>query len=83
MWSAQFKQWIRENVGDAMIDIRDGSRIVEHADPVIRIHPGWLAEHGLADVVQPDGSLTLDTAHQHRYAHRYDLGDGFHVYERV
>jgi hypothetical protein len=76
------QQWVRENVGTAAIDVRDGRRVVDHADDVIRISPGWLADHSLGDVIQPDGGLQLDSAGHYRYAHRYDLGDGFHVYER-
>jgi hypothetical protein len=85
MFTAQLQQWIRENVGDAAIDVDvHGRRIVDHADDVIRVHAGWLVDHGLGDIVQPDGGLVLDTAGRSRYRPvRGDLPGGFSVYERV
>lgn len=75
-------QWVRENVGTAAIDIRDGQRVVNHADNVIRVHPGWLTDHGLSEIMQPDRGLMLDTDGEYQYRHKADLGDGFSVYER-
>lgn len=70
--------------GTAAIDIRAGRRVVDHADDVIRVHPGWLAEHGLGDIVQDDGGLVLDSDDRYRYALvRGDLPGGFGIYQRV
>lgn len=83
MEQAKLTQWVRDNVGEVMLDLRDGDRFVQHADPLIRVNPAWLRGHGLDDVVQPDGRLVLDTAGEYQYAHRAELPDGFHVFERI
>jgi hypothetical protein len=82
MFSAKINRLVLE-AGTAAIDVVDGRRIVEHADPVIRINPGWLAGHGLDEVLQADGGLVLDSAGEYRYARRAEVGDGFAVYERI
>jgi hypothetical protein len=84
MFEAQLRQWVRENVGEAGITLDDhGHRVVEYADPVIRVNPGWLVNHGVSDIVQPDGGLVLDSAGHYRYTLRYQLPDGFNAYERM
>jgi hypothetical protein len=63
----------------------DGTRTVEHADPLIRVEAALLAcDDDLApDVVDPDGTLRLDTAGEYRYRHVYTENQNTHVYQRI
>lgn len=62
----------------------DGTRVVVRADPVIQVDTELLAsetlDHG---VIEPDGTLCLDTAGQHRYRFVRVESDRAHIYERI
>lgn len=62
----------------------DGTRAVTRgAEQYVRIRPKGLPALGLADVVQPDGTIQLDTAGQHRYRPIRELPHGSMAYERI
>lgn len=61
----------------------DGTRTVLSADPLIRVANELLDGELDTDVIEPDGTLRLDTAGEYRY--RY-VRDGFghtRIYERI
>jgi hypothetical protein len=62
----------------------DGTRKVERADPVILVAVEMLTATDLdPDVIEPDGTLRLDTAGEYRYRFVRADSDRAHVYERI
>ena len=83
-WQRAFAAWYIQYGGVPDIQTRDGQRIVTRdATEFIKTNLDNLPALGLGDVVQPDGTLQLDSAGQHRYRPIGELGDGFTAYERV
>lgn len=72
-------------IGDAtIVQHDDGIRTVSSAAPVIRVAAELLTQmHQGKDVIEPDGTLRLDTAGEYRY--RYLRSETPHVllYERI
>lgn len=75
----------RDEIGDAtIVRHEDGTRTVSSATPIIRVSADLLTQWGQAsDVIQPDGSLQLDSAGD--YIYRYLRSETPHVllYKRV
>jgi len=71
--------------GSAIITrLSDGTRVVTQAAPLIRVATSLIQHDGLdADVVEPDGTLRLDTEGLYRY--RFVRNDGQHwrIYDRI
>lgn len=71
--------------GDATIQRpSDGTRVVTQASTLIRVATELLAADDLdADVIEPEGTLRLDTEGLYRY--RFVRNDGPHsrIYERI
>lgn len=64
--------------------LSDGTRVVTQAAALIRVAVDLIQHDGLdADVVEPDGTLRLDTEGLYRY--RFLRSDGKHwrIYERI
>lgn len=62
---------------------QDGTRTVDHADPTIRIAAELLNGDLYPDVIEPDGTLRLDSAGQYRYRFARAESDHVHIYERI
>lgn len=85
MVSGAHEAWYLENGGSPAIERQpDGTRVVlRDATEFIKTNLGNLPALGLQDIVQPDGTLHLDTAGEHRYRPIGDLDWGFTAYERI
>lgn len=72
-------------IGDAvMVRHADGTRSVERADPVIRVSTELLTSpDNDPDVIEPDGTLRLDTAGEYRYRFVRVEDEHAHIYERI
>lgn len=73
------------NPGIAVVYRRmdDGTRGVWCADPFIRVATSLLESELEPDVIEPDGTLRLDTAGKHRYRFLRAETDHVHIYERI
>lgn len=84
-WKQAFTAWYL--VCGGIPDIQrhpDGTRTVTRdATQFIKANPHELARLGLADVVQADGTLRLDTAGEHRYEAVGEVDHGFTAYQKV
>jgi hypothetical protein len=71
--------------GEAIIrrDLRTNERFVDRADPVIRVAVDLLTGDIEPDVIEPDGTLRLDTAGKHRYRFVRAETANVHIYERI
>lgn len=73
-----------QEIGEATVHRRDdGTRFVTHADPLIRVSTELLNGELAADVVEPDGTLRLDTAGEYRYRFVRAEDERNHIYRRV
>lgn len=84
-WKHAFEAWyLVYGEGPDYVIEADGTRTLVR-DPVrfIKTNLDNLPVFGLQDIVQPDGTLQLDTAGQHRYRPLGELGDGFTAHERI
>lgn len=69
---------VDEEIGDAvMTQLSDGTVKVERADPLIRVMCD------LADRIDQDGVITLDTAGEYRYRFERHESDQVAIYRRV
>jgi hypothetical protein len=84
-WKAAFAAWHLVHGDTPCIDHRaDGTRVVVWDTPeFIRTNLTNLPAVGLADIVQPDGTLSLDTEGAVRYRPLGELDSGFTAYERI
>lgn len=70
--------------GEATVHRRDdGTRFVTRADPLILVSTELLTGELAADVVEPDGTLRLDTDGECRYQFVRAEDERTHVYQRV
>jgi hypothetical protein len=85
MIPAEARAWVAKNVGQPIIDFdEEGHRIAVDAPRVISVRREWCDTHyGLADMWQPDGTVWLDSAGEHRYEKVRDLPDGITAYQRL
>lgn len=72
------------HIGDAVI-VRhdDGTRTVSSAAPMIRVAAELLTQMHGSDVIEPDGTLRLDTAGEYRYRYLRSETPQVLLYERV
>lgn len=85
MISAEAREWMAKNIGQPIIDWdENGARIAVDAPPLMAVRREWCDNHfGLGAMWQPDGSLWLDEAGEHRYQHVLDLPDGASAYKKI
>jgi hypothetical protein len=70
--------------GEATIQrLADGTRVVTQAAPVIRVANDLLRADLDPDVVEPDGTLRLDTEGLYRYRFLRNDGEHWRIYERI
>lgn len=83
-WKRAFDAWYLVHGGNPDIHLVDGQRVVARdATQFIKTNLSNLPVLGLQDVVQPDGTLQLDTAGKHLYRPLGELDHGFTAYERI
>ncbi|MFJ5984331.1 hypothetical protein [Lentzea sp. NPDC092896] len=64
--------------------LSDGTRVVLRASTVIRVATDLLFAVDLdADVIEPDGTLRLDTEGLYRYRFLRSDGERWRIYERI
>ncbi len=85
MFPAEARAWAAEKVGQPIIDFDEqGRRFAVDAPPVMSVRRDWCEHHyGLADMWQPDGTVWLDSAGEHRYEKVRELPDGVTAYQRI
>lgn len=84
-WQRAFEAWFIQWGAYPDIHIQpDGSRVVlRDAVEFIKGNPAWLRSHDLADMLEADGTLQLDSAGEHRYRPLGVVDHGFTAYERT
>jgi hypothetical protein len=70
--------------GEATIQrLADGTRVVTQAAPLIRVATSLLNSELDKDVIEPDGTLRLDTEGLYRYRFLRNDGEHWRIYERI
>jgi hypothetical protein len=84
-WKRAFEAWHHLYGGVPDLEVRpDGTRVVlRDATEFIKTNLANLPALGLQDIVQPDGTLQLDSAGEYSYRPLGDLDWGFTAYERI